>query len=135
VIDLYHVDRYDSRRAQARPGLWYVHQITICLPSHLSSAPSSARNKQADILEDISAGRYKSAESAVTRHLKKNPKSQAALTAKFVLNERQGASEATYLKSLKDARQGPLNPRNLWWMTNSLRNLKRRKPSHTLMSL
>jgi hypothetical protein len=81
----------------------------------------------ADGVEDISAGRYKAAESAVTRHLKKNPKSHTALTLKFVLNERQGAPEATYLKSLKDARQSPMNPRSLWWITNSLRSLKRCK--------
>jgi hypothetical protein len=82
---------------------------------------------RADYIEDISAGRYKAAESTVTRHLKKNPKSQAALTLRFVLHERMGAPEATYLKSLKDARQGSMNARSLWWITNSLRNLKRRE--------
>jgi hypothetical protein len=81
-----------------------------------------------EISEDVSAGRYKAADSAVTRHLKKNPKSQAALTLRFVLHERQHSPLSTCLKAFKDAKNsGDLNPRSLWWMTMSLRNLRRRK--------
>ena len=57
-----------------------------------------ARTDRAD---DISMGKYKSAEATVSRHLKKNPKSQPALALRMYLLDKLGGGTKAVLSALE----------------------------------
>lgn len=76
--------------------------------------------------DDIHAQRFKLAESSITRHLKKAPKSQTALVARFVLQHEQRSPTTSVLQALAVVRrQGELSPANLWRVERALKEMRR----------
>lgn len=77
-------------------------------------------------IDDINAGRYKVAESSIARHLKKTPKSQTALVARFVLLHEQAAPSSSRIQALNALRKmGELSPGNFWRTERALKEMKR----------
>lgn len=59
--------------------------------------------------------------------MKKSPKSQTALVARFVLVHEQGSPERTRLQALDVVRRtaGELSPGNFWRVERALKEMKR----------
>jgi len=80
------------------------------------------------IVDDISYGRFKSAQNTVDRHLKKHPKSQPALVLRMVLSEKTGGSDKEVVNAFEAVRAtGELTGRSAWWVGNTLRSIQRRE--------
>ena len=76
--------------------------------------------------DDVSYGRYKVAQNALDRHLKKSPKSQPALILRMVMLEKTGADDKDVLKAFEAVKvTGELSARGAWWVGNTLRALQR----------
>jgi N-terminal acetyltransferase B complex non-catalytic subunit len=82
-------------------------------------------------LDDISEQRLKPADTALSRHLKKHPRSQPALVLRAVVLEKLGYPAEDVLRVYKEARAtGEFSPRSIFWAGLALRGVGRREVSH-----
>lgn len=86
--------------------------------------------------DDVSYGRYKVAQNALDRHIKKSPKSQPALILRMIMLEKTGADDKDVLKAFEAVKAtGELSSRGAWWVGTTLRSLQRCEYAWRMWSL
>ncbi|WVW84264.1 hypothetical protein I302_106294 [Kwoniella bestiolae CBS 10118] len=82
--------------------------------------------KLQSVYDDISSHRLTSAQSTITRHLKKSPKSQPALILKLYIQQKNGISEEELLGLYDQIKgMGEMSGRGVWWVGLVFRNMGR----------
>ncbi|OCF74339.1 hypothetical protein I204_04710 [Kwoniella mangroviensis CBS 8886] len=82
--------------------------------------------KLQSVYDDISSHRLTSAQSTLTRYLKKSPKSQPALILKMYIQQKNGVSEDDLLGSYEQIKGlGEMSGRGVWWVGLIFRNMAR----------
>ncbi|WWD03229.1 hypothetical protein V865_001280 [Kwoniella europaea PYCC6329] len=82
--------------------------------------------KLQSVYDDISSHRLSSAQSTLTRYLKKSPKSQPALILKMYIQQKNGVSEDDLLGLYEQIKGlGEMSGRGVWWVGLIFRNMAR----------